>query len=396
MDASQAKAIARFLATTHRRPENIVFIGRRGNSFSGNVKHLYLHFLEKHPRCKSVFVTENARLYGELHARGLPAALFPHNEAIEALATASVAVADDFYFRERDIHIFATGAKIVQLWHGVGFKKIGFVEIASSIAIPEERKAHLRKMYSGYDAVLSTSPFYTENLFKTSFGSREIWEAGYPRNDVLLRKPMENDLIGCDMDAYRQMVSMRKKCKICLYAPTFRDDHSDPFVHGALRFDTLSAFLQEKNMFLFLKMHPLSSAYGLENLENIRMISNESDIYPLLPLFDCLITDYSSIYMDYLQLLRPVIFFPYDMQDYNARLREFQFDYNDMTPGPKCFDQDELLLALGAVASGDDGYRKQRLRLRDLAFSHHDARACERTAEHVVRLAGLDQPRSAG
>lgn len=390
MPATTAKTIARFLSATQRRPENIVFLGRRGGNFSGNVKYLYLYFLEKHPQIHCTFVSEDAALVRELHGHGLPAAHFPQSEALEAIAGASVAIADDFHFKENNSYIFTNGAKIVQLWHGVGFKKIGFVEIASSISMTEERKTHLKKMYSDYDAVISTSPFYTENLFRTSFQAKEIWEVGYPRNDVLLRRCSKRDMIGCDREAHMALVEAHKKCKTCLYAPTFRDDHTDPFMHGALKFDKLSKFLREENIFLFLKMHPLSKKYDLENVSNVMMIDNDSDVYPLLPLFDSMVTDYSSIYMDYLHLCRPVIFFPYDKDDYVARLREFQFDYNEMTPGPKCFTQDALHDALGDVVHGADRYQTERIRLQSLAFARSDAQSCARTAEHVLRLAGVE------
>ena len=138
-------------------------------------------------------------------------------------------------------------------------------------------------------------------------------------------------------------------------------------------------------------MHPFSNDYILDQLDNIGMISNNSDIYPLLPLFDCMITDYSSLYMDYLHLMRPILFFPYDKADYETRLREFQFEYDAMTPGPKCFTQGELLDNLQRIFTAPDAYAKERKRLRNLAFSHHDALASARTAEHILRFAGIEQ-----
>ncbi len=387
MEPNQAKTIAHFLATRQRMPENMVFVGRSDGQFSGNAKYVFLHFVEHVPQCKSVFVTVNPAVHRDLRDRGLPTARFPAQDALEALARASVVVVDDFQFRENSISMFAIGAKIVQLWHGVGFKKIGFVEAETSLDLPPERRAYLREMYSGYDAVVSTSPFYTEHLFKTSFGAREIWETGYPRNDALFRKCTKNDLVGCDVQTYSRLSTLRKKFRTCLYAPTFRDDGGDPFQHGALRWDELSLFLQREGIVFFLKLHTFSKKYDIENLKNVVVVPGDSDIYPMLPLFDCMITDYSSIYMDYLLLQRPVVFFPYDRKDYETRLRQFQFDYDDMTPGPKCLNQDELLRALRAALDDPAPFREQRTSIRDMAFSHHDGRACWRVAEHILRLA---------
>ncbi len=394
MEPQQAKAIARFLAATPRRPENIVFIGRSDGQFSGNAKYMFLHCVENVPQCKSVFVTLNAGTHKKLRSAGLPSELFPRQEAINALAEASVVMVDDFQFRENGVSIFTLGAKIVQMWHGVGFKKIGFIEVKTSLDLTPERRAHLTEMYSNYDAVLSTSPFYTEHLFKTSFGAKEIWETGYPRNDVLLRKCAKRDLIGCDMEAYNKLPALRKKYKTCLYAPTFRDDNKDPFIHGALELNALSAFLERENIFLFLKMHPFSADYKTQGLANIDVIANDSDVYPLLPFFDGMITDYSSLLTDYLHLDRPIVFFPYDKADYETRLREFQFEYDAMTPGPKCFTQEELLDGLRNAFAQPEAYAGERKRLRDLAFSHHDALASARAAEHVLRLAGAPREKA--
>ena len=382
-----AQVIARFLAATPRRPENIVFIGRADSLFAGNAKYQFLHFAANRPDIRPCYVTLNRQVFKELQAASLPAALFPEEPALTALAGAQVVVVDDFHYRLHGLDIFTKGARIVQLWHGVGFKKIGFLEAATAIDMEQEKREYLRRMYSDYDAVISTSPFYSEHLFKTSFGAREIWETGYPRNDVLLRRPEKHDLLGSDPQLYGRLRMMHKELRTCIYAPTFRDDQSDPFSHGALDLAALSGFLKREGMALFIKMHQFSKRYDVKDLANIHIIPNELDVYPLLPYFDCMITDYSSIYMDYMLLLRPVIFFPYDREDYSQRLREFQFDYNEMTPGPKCMTQAELHDALLQAIAGAAEWGKERQRIRDMAFRFHDANAAARVAEHLTRLA---------
>jgi len=313
----------------------------------------------------------------------MPAAQFPEQDAIKALAKARILIVDDFHYRLNNIQPFTTGATIIQLWHGIGFKKIGFLEADSSLAMTQKKRDYLKNMYSGYDATISTSPFYTKHLFQTSFGTREIWETGYPRNDVLLRPVDKNDLIGSDATLYGKIRSLRKSHKICLYAPTFRDDGKDPFRQQALNLTSLDSFLREKRIILYIKMHEFSIQYGIENMSNIHFMSNNLDVYPLLPLFDCLITDYSSIYMDYLLLNKPIIFFPYDRTDYSQRLREFQFDYGSMTPGPKCLTQSDIQVALLDILKEEDRFGKERDRLNNLAFQHHDALSSSRVMRHI-------------
>jgi len=387
MEPDQIRTIARFLAERPRQPENIAFVSGADGQFAGNVKYLFLHFARHVPQCTSVFVTTSPDVHRALRGQGLAAACFPSQDALEVLARASVLVADGFQYRERGMAVFAIGAKTVQLWHGVGFKKIGFVEAETSLDLPPERRAYLREMYSGYDAVVSTSPFYTEHLFKTSFGAREIWETGYPRNDALVRPGTKDDLVGCDLEGYARVRALGRRFRLCLYAPTFRDDCGEFFLRGPVCFESLSRFLEREGMVLFLKMHAFTEARLGSEFTNIQVIDHASDVYPLLPHFSCLITDYSSIYMDYLHLDRPVVFFPFDRADYASRMREFQFDYDAMTPGPKCLTQDELERALVRAATDPEADRARRREVRDLAFSHHDGQACRRVAEHILRLA---------
>ena len=61
---------------------------------------------------------------------------------------------------------------------------------------------------------------------------------------------------------------------------------------------------------------------------------------------DLLITDYSSIFFDFLLLDRPIVFFPYDLEQYLSQDRAMYFDYEIMTPGPKCRTYDELELQI--------------------------------------------------
>ena len=61
---------------------------------------------------------------------------------------------------------------------------------------------------------------------------------------------------------------------------------------------------------------------------------------------DLLITDYSSVFFDYANLKRPIIFFMYDLDDYRDRLRGFYFDIEKDAPGPIVKTEDELYYAI--------------------------------------------------
>ena len=98
-----------------------------------------------------------------------------------------------------------------------------------------------------------------------------------------------------------------------------------------------------------MKLHPKSKVnerFMELQSKYIKVINPEYDPYPLLKLIDVLITDYSSIYFDFMLTNKPIIFFPYDLEEYLMKSREMYFDYEEFTPGNKVFIQEDLEKAL--------------------------------------------------
>jgi CDP-glycerol glycerophosphotransferase len=172
---------------------------------------------------------------------------------------------------------------------------------------------------------------------------------------------------------------LAKAASIALYVPTFRDDGANPFADGALDLAALDAFLERINTVMVIKLHTFSGTLPDLPCKNILAFPSDADVYPLMPLTDYMITDYSSIYTDYLTMNKPVLFYCYDRDTYISKNRELQFDYDWITPGPKVHTQDELMMAMKLLSSGrDDGYSEQRAEIGSLAFAQHDGQASAR------------------
>jgi len=140
---------------------------------------------------------------------------------------------------------------------------------------------------------------------------------------------------------------------VILYAPTFRDTGGNAIADGALEIARLDAFAQRHQALILFKFHVSGDAMDqVRQARSILCHSSRSDVYPLFPLIDLMITDYSSIYFDYLFLDRPVVFFCYDLEKYQSRDRPLYFSYEEMTPGPKCRTQEALEEALAGLLSG--------------------------------------------
>jgi len=96
--------------------------------------------------------------------------------------------------------------------------------------------------------------------------------------------------------------------------------------------------------------------------EHIFFLSGAVDIYPVLDRIDILITDYSSIYFDWLLLDKPVVFFIPDYDEYTSASRELYDEYEALTAGPKVKSTKELLDRLQAVESVKFKMMREKIR----------------------------------
>jgi CDP-glycerol glycerophosphotransferase len=174
--------------------------------------------------------------------------------------------------------------------------------------------------------------------------------------------------------------------KLLLYMPTHRDKSTreghtfDPFQQAGFDSSRLEEVLEEKNIVLLYKGHFFDSAnQGLQSASRIITVTDDDydDIYTFIKDVDILLTDYSSIYFDFLLCRKPIILFPFDMDDYVAYSRPFYFDYSLME-GKRVFSWQELAEALG----NDEYYVPSEQTIR-LMNTYLDNNACRRVVEKV-------------
>ncbi|BAH73475.1 CDP-glycerol glycerophosphotransferase family protein [Solidesulfovibrio magneticus] len=377
---SAAVRLAAVLAKTPKAPDHVVFVGRAGGLFIDNGKYAFLHAVRHAPHLRCAFMTFDAGQAKLLRAKGLDAFCFDDPDGPSRLARAAIVVSDDMSWKTRTLApLFTQGAFLVQLWHGIPLKAIGFPEIQSAVNMNPEKARDLTVGYSGYDAVLSTSPFFREKAFARAFRAKAFWDLGYPRNDALQRAPDKLDMINVDQTLYVELVRAKKQgLKIVFYMPTFRDLGGDPWGDGAFDYPLFADFARARGVLLVCKFHPYIRLDFTGQIEHLRFCPPESDAYPLLRLADLLMTDYSSIYFDFLLTDKPMLFFPYDFEAYVTRNRELLFDYDAFTPGPKAHDTKSLLAAMADLLDGKDDFIQARQKLKELSFAEPDARAGQR------------------
>ena len=103
-----------------------------------------------------------------------------------------------------------------------------------------------------------------------------------------------------------------------VYLPTFRDSNVDFIEEAGIDLAQLNELMKAKDAVFIFKMHPKTviDLSKVTTFSNLSIMHKDADIYTFLPLTDCLITDYSSVYFDYLLLRKRLMLFPFDFDDY--------------------------------------------------------------------------------
>ena len=342
------------------RPDSHIwlFSSTDNSHYNYNSRYLFEYVKENLPEITPLFVINDPELRNSLSSK-YGKQYFIETESIQGIRQALSA---GVWFTSAGLPAYGTGLHkkrlIINLWHGVPLKKIALLD-------PNLKKAariYFKKIFSeNYTCILTTSheliPLMARS-FAVSEDKIKVW--GQPRNAGLFQKNDCREILG------QLFPDLPEYTKTVLYAPTFRD-YGQVQLFPFKDFDQkqLEAFLDEKNMLLFIRTHVAEQGSAAPYLgKRIRFLGNEQaeDVTGILNIFDCLITDYSSIYIDYLLTDKPMIFLPYDRQQYLDG-RGMNFDYDDVTPGPKPETFNDFL---DALSPKEDFWKSERTRVNRL------------------------------
>ncbi len=273
----------------------------------------------------------------------------------------------------------------INLWHGIPLKKIGY-DINDNIKNLKPAIFKIFDLIKQKDSYYIVNSEYEQSCYETAFltSKDNIKIIGSPRLDVLLHDIPHSDLFMEEDFANIKSFKEQGK-KLFFYTPTFRDTGKD--ISGWLKSDRLRQFLKDNNAILVCKLHFADkNSLNFDLPKEFYKMDSDSDIYPVLKYSDALITDYSSIYFDYLLLDKPILYYPIDLEEYQEKCRGFYRPYEDLTAGVKAYNEDELVSAMNDVINEVDNYKEKRKLLRDKMFKYQDGKNCERVVEWVRSL----------
>jgi CDP-glycerol glycerophosphotransferase (TagB/SpsB family) len=365
-----------------RRKDYLAVIGREDGKFLDNAKYFFLQgnpLLA--PDVRMVFVTERDDVKKILIDSDYEGMIYPSMRSIWFLLRCGTVVVDSAEWFGRLRRFFLVKAKIVQLWHGVGFKRIELdrwrneADSTGFLSTPLAYRVRLLAYrVTGrlvrYDIVNTTSVFYRDQVFALAFKSKYFPVTGYPRNTFGEIGSKGKVLAWKNVDPVISILANEWATagrRIVLIAPTFRDSGAAPLSLTPNISAMLDVFCEEHGIEIVFKFHPAERNLSFVQGRHLHLCDPTSDLYPLMPYSSAMVTDYSSIYMDYLLLGKPVIFLTPDIDRYVSTERQVQFDFEKMSPGPKVATWKELSTTLIEQLQNDT-YIEARENIRKLAF----------------------------
>tara|TARA_B100000686_G_scaffold350619_1_gene447069 strand:- start:742 stop:1944 length:1203 start_codon:yes stop_codon:yes gene_type:complete len=383
-----AKYFIRLVFSLIPRNKNIwVFSSWNGMTFSDNSKYFYLYVLKSHPEIQVSWITKSKKVYSELTEANLPVCYFYSWQGLVACVRASAQFTTHGLY---DISPMLTkNSKHFALFHAsFPIKKMendAFDRGISSKFIQQVRKPFvLESPFLSVSSSINTQRVICSAL---RMDASAVPVFGYPRSNFMDRSM---DLM-TDSSRISNIADLSEYDNVIYYVPTFRqNDRFDPFEYS---FDSvrLGTLLEATNSIFIIRFHPFDLKRMLRRGRNLgsRVILENHDIddpYPLLRRTDVLITDYSSIFADFLLLDRPMIFANFDYLSYVAEERSLYWDYEKVTPGAKVSDWPSLLEQLKSILLEDnDQYTDFRKRMTRFIYQKSALKPSEALFHHVQR-----------
>jgi CDP-glycerol glycerophosphotransferase (TagB/SpsB family) len=366
-----------------------VFGSRLGQFYNDNSRYLFEYVCDNHPEIKAIWITNNQIVYKYLKKKGR---LVYYSYSLRGILYALIAKVAVFCVVNRDLNPFTLGgATKVNLWHSTHIKYL----LKNYPSVDDENEPFNKlTTHAFFKTDLQTVSAPNQVAIQTQFfglKKKQLKVTGLPRTDILTR----------NYKSIRKYFSFKNNGqRIIAYMPT----HRDSFESAGNPYDLFTRYkFNQKKLEKVLKKHNACLVYLPHYSQNIdkTMVKQwrESkylhiqakrhaldDFAESLKHIDIMMTDYSGGYLDYLFLNRPIIFTPFDLEFYSKNCSGLAFKYDQVTPGPKAKDWNEVCSHLDKILEGNiDTYIKDRKRIRPKFHSWTDGQSSKRVFQEIMK-----------
>ena len=355
--------------------DTVVYTSFRGRQYSDSPRAIHEELVRREAPLEHVWIVKDAA------AVVPPTATVVRDgsrEAMQAWATSRYAVVNDHFpdwFRRRE------DQTCVQTWHGTPLKRLGF-DVSQLRGGRRRFERDWAEQERNWQHVVSPNRFATPILRDAYRLTGELLETGYPRDDVLA---------GADLEArsreVRAQLGIPDGVRVVLYAPTFRDHVRDRRgryrLDGRFDVDRLRQAAGPDSVLLFRKHHYIVDAVPGTGDGFVRDVSSYPDGTELLLAADVLVTDYSSMTVDFANTGRPILFYCYDLETYQDEVRGFYVDFEATVPGPILRTGEDLAEALADVDAVRAGHADRYAAFVERFCELDDGGAAARVVDHV-------------
>ena len=193
-----------------------------------------------------------------------------------------------------------------------------------------------------------------------------------------------------DITDIKKKLGISPEKKVIMYAPTWRDD--EYYGNGKYKFklkldlDLLKQQLGDEYVVLLRTHHYIADALDVTGLEEFAYnLSKYDDITEIYLISDICITDYSSVFFDFANLKRPMLFYTYDIDKYRDVLRGFYIDMEKELPGPLVYSTKEVIEQIKNIDEMTQKYAQRYEEFYQRFCSIDDGQASKRACEAVFK-----------
>lgn len=347
----------------------IIITGHNACYFMGNNKYFFEYLAREERSFSYYFYTKCKKTYLELNSLYPGKILFGFQiNSLVKILKAKIIFTSTGYF---DLSPFPLpyNKKIINLWHGIPLKQIGFkINPTSSSLVKFSKALDFFCVSSDIESKVIQECFRIE--------SQKVLVIGLPKNDYFFSKQESKPIQFFEKD-------------FILYAPTFRDNGiGEREIEDLLPLDELNDFLIRNQLYFVYRNHVNTNCRkAFDKYDNIYSADMEDfpDTQLLLSKAKILVTDYSGIYLDYLLTDRPIVFYNYDFGIYQKQ-RGFLFDYLKYTPGFKVQSKNDLLRALEIYDKKPKLHEAEREYVKETFHFYRDGKSCDRIYDKTLEI----------